>query len=62
MTAFLPPISAMIFLTCCWPGAVCAAPSMMSRPTSLEPVNAIMATRGSRTRTEPTVEPGAWQK
>ena len=48
MTQFLPPISAITFLTNAGPGVAPAASRTISRPTAFEPVKAIMRTRGSR--------------
>ena len=62
MIAFLPPISQTTFFTNSWPSGVCPAALMMSRPTALLPVNAITATRGSRTIAAPTVSPGPGRK
>ena len=60
--AFLPPISQTTFLTNSWPSRGSPAALMMSRPTALLPVNAISATRGSRTSAAPTVSPGPGRK
>ena len=54
ITQFLPPISAITRLRCFCPGGVSAAARTMSSPTLLEPVNAIVCTRGSRTSAAPT--------
>ena len=48
ITQFLPPISATTRLRWRWPSGVSAAARMISRPTALEPVKAIVCTRGSR--------------
>ena len=51
MMAFLPPISQTTFLTNGWPSArVAGGRGGSPGPTSFEPVKAIRATRGSRTR------------
>ena len=62
MIAFLPPISQTTFLTNGWPSGVSPAARRMPRPTSFEPVKAIIATRGSRTSTSPTVAARAGQE
>ncbi len=62
MTAFLPPISQTTFLTCGCSSGVTPAAWRMSRPTALEPVKAMSAMRGSRTRAAPTVSPTPGRK
>ncbi len=52
MFADLPPSSSVTRLI------VCAAPAAIERPTSVEPVNAILSTPGCSTSRCPTVEPG----
>ena len=61
MIAFLPPISAMTFLTPSSAGC-CAAWLMMRRPTSMDPVKAMRSTPGWRTRKSPTSPPGLGRK
>ncbi len=51
---FLPPISATTRFTCGCASGVSAAARTISRPTALEPVKAIVCTRGSRTSAAPT--------
>ena len=62
MIAFLPPISHTTFFTNSCPGATMPDACTMSRPTDLEPVNAMIATSGSRTNAAPTVSPGPARK
>ena len=54
---FFPPISAITYLTCSWPGGVSAACRLIRRPTSREPMNATTSTPGWLTRAWPTSGP-----
>ena len=57
MMAFLPPISAITRLIQICPGWVWAARATMSKPTSFEPVKAIMRVWGCSTMALPAVAP-----
>src|SRR5215831_8907069 len=58
----LPPISSTVRLIQIWPLAVLAARSLISSPTSLEPVNAIYRVLGCSTTPLPNEDPEPGQK
>ncbi len=58
MTAFLPPISAMTRFTLRWPGCVTPAVWTRCRPTSREPVKAMMSMSLCDARCSPISRPG----
>ena len=62
MIESLPPISKIVRLIQTWPGRCCAARTLISSPTSREPVNAIKRVLGCSTKPFPNVAPDPGQK